>query len=384
MQWQAETVIGRLRVRGARSGCRPIEQRARRVLDGADWRGAGLPSSAILCIRRLADPEPGRLRLDGDALRPPAAWESAARSAISHLASRAARPSRGFVPSTAEAVLFLDRAELLASLARDWCDGGIGARWWWRALFRRGDEAAAVVAAWRETPQHVPAACHLAATWGVIVPFVSRLTRLDSTDLMLRTATVFGVVLPVSASGITTSADSDRDELQPCSTGPTQDEHPALTHHVEAIARRSVASALRRYAPELSGASLGPEQRILACAGLVLHRAPAHERIDLLTAGIIEDLSRVTLAGVSDASARPLRDGGVDSNAVEMDARAIVTQSAAPPPPQAHEDVDADLLAAALEPTAVDDRASLETPHPDLATPIERPHPAVIDSALGG
>ncbi len=59
---------------------------------------------------------------------------AALQSALNELARDAARPARGAVPAQAAAVVFADRAELLACLACDWCAGRAAERWWWRDL----------------------------------------------------------------------------------------------------------------------------------------------------------------------------------------------------------------------------------------------------------
>ena len=49
-------------------------------------------------------------------------------------------------------------SELLACLTKDWCQGRLRERWWWRALVRDGDHARLVVEAWLAAPTYIAAA----------------------------------------------------------------------------------------------------------------------------------------------------------------------------------------------------------------------------------
>src|SRR5262245_37615296 len=111
-----QMVLRRVRVR--QSGLDPLTTRLRtgRLLAAADLRPAGLAPSAILCVRHFPDPLPGALGLHRGSARPAASWARAATAALDDLVAGAARPALGPVPANARAVLFADRAELLACL----------------------------------------------------------------------------------------------------------------------------------------------------------------------------------------------------------------------------------------------------------------------------
>src|SRR5437773_7739356 len=161
------TVVGTLRAHYAGVDATSAQLRLGAQLGSASLRPRGLPPSALLCVRSLADPLPGTIRIDGVQLGPPAEWERAAEDALDRALRGAARPALGPVPAGAEAVLFADRAELLACLARDALDGTAWTRWWWAAVIRGaayGVEPAA--AAWLAEPAYVPAAFGLLARTG--------------------------------------------------------------------------------------------------------------------------------------------------------------------------------------------------------------------------
>ncbi|HSN76452.1 MAG TPA: hypothetical protein VL334_15355 [Anaerolineae bacterium] len=136
--WWSEThsEIGRLRVQGRHKDSPALRMALSRLLAGADLRPPGLSPQAVLIVRSLADPQPGRMAAGLRAGRVQAAWERAAQQRLADLQRRAARPALGPAPPDAEAVLFADESELLACLARDVSHGVAGQRWWWRAWLR--------------------------------------------------------------------------------------------------------------------------------------------------------------------------------------------------------------------------------------------------------
>src|SRR5204863_278197 len=72
---------------------------------------------------------------------------------------RAGRPARDAMPASADAVLFADRAELLACAARDACRKE--ERWWWKHLLDDAVTPSSVAREWQRTPEAIPAAAEL-------------------------------------------------------------------------------------------------------------------------------------------------------------------------------------------------------------------------------
>jgi hypothetical protein len=168
-------LIGRLRLR-CMGGDRPSAQpRIENLLRGLCLHPRCLAPRAILCIRKLVDPRPGLLTLSHEALGPQPEWERAIGAAIEQLARRAVRPWREFVPETADAVLFTDRAEMLACLALDWMSGTLLRHWWWFELLRGLSPKGLLVRRWTEAPECVPAALEMLALRSSAVPFMRKL-----------------------------------------------------------------------------------------------------------------------------------------------------------------------------------------------------------------
>lgn len=135
-----------------------------------------LGKEAILCVRRLALPF-SRIERLSDLLE---------KEALA-----AARPARGFVPANANAVVFANRAELLASLARDWCCGAASNQWWWPALFPRDDFATVVRRAWLEDVRSVPAALARLDSAGFSAPFLAKFSCVDVAALWRKIENAF-------------------------------------------------------------------------------------------------------------------------------------------------------------------------------------------------
>nr|HET6903886.1 hypothetical protein [Ktedonobacteraceae bacterium] len=155
------------------------------MLSSADLHPPGVSASAIICIRTLhAPPLPTQaLRYGGG--RPPLWWEERVRTLIKHALQQASHPLHDTVPPDCEAVIFADRAELLACLASDWCaTGDTSDRWWWQSLFRAGAIEQYLIPAWLETPEYIPSALLHLASARKVTAFVRRLPANDVRTLL--------------------------------------------------------------------------------------------------------------------------------------------------------------------------------------------------------
>lgn len=126
--------IATLRVRAPVGDRVALQLAIDRQLQGAELTPARLPPSALLVVRHLADPLPGRLGADPHRFRPPRAWAEAVRERLDHLLERAVRPRAGRLSPAAESVLFADAAEFTACLVLDLVRGVTQDHWWWRGI----------------------------------------------------------------------------------------------------------------------------------------------------------------------------------------------------------------------------------------------------------
>lgn len=119
-------LIGRARVRGAAERIHARGQ-FERALAKADCNLPGLTAQAILLVQRMAL-QPGR-----------ESFGTRFRNELCRSAERARRPWMHDDSISAEAVLFLDEAELVACLIRDVTRGRIAKCWWWRNVLAGED-----------------------------------------------------------------------------------------------------------------------------------------------------------------------------------------------------------------------------------------------------
>ena len=138
---------------------------------------SSLKPEAILCVRRIATSFPDLERLS---------------HVLDAEIRNAARPARGIVPANANAVLFADRAELLACLARDWCAADLGIGWWWPVLFPQ-DDFTALVRRWLADAAAIPAALTRLEVAGLVTPFLRKFVRADLDTLWRNVVQTFGL-----------------------------------------------------------------------------------------------------------------------------------------------------------------------------------------------
>jgi hypothetical protein len=255
--------VNRLRIRCRSADSSVARVRAERWLNIEALQPEWLSPSAIVCIRRLVDPAPGQLSFE--TRRPtPSRWAEAVATTISRRAREAAWPMRGDVAADAETVIFADRAELLASLAFDWCAGVVTRRWWWPALVGVSTDAAAIVGAWLASPHYIAAALEQMANARAAAPFVRRLQKQNA--LALLRSIIVAHDLRALAGAV------DRLAL-PASAQPNR--------QLKTYRRSSeVASPWSGSVPECQAPWLRPDQQCLLGIALTLRRQPARVRTD--------------------------------------------------------------------------------------------------------
>lgn len=179
------TTIHSVRVRGGHDDAQSLRWRLEPMLaDLEPPRPAHWPRSAIVCVRRLHDPLPGQWRAAG--------WSRTVRDALAAVIARAVRPAREPVPGNADAVVFFTRAEQLACLARDLAASD-AARWWWRVLLRGGDPRDALLRAWLDEPEQIPATLDLLTRTGLVARAFAALEPIPADVLLSHVAARHGI-----------------------------------------------------------------------------------------------------------------------------------------------------------------------------------------------
>jgi len=264
------TVVGRLRIRSKSPDPQAEQRRIGQMLRLATLHPAGLPESAMLVVRRLPDPLPSRLRVGPFDLLPDASWQRAVAAALEKLATSAAQPAYGAVPPTSDAVLFYDRAELLASLALDWMSGTLLLHWWWRELLRGSDVVTTLLRKWKESPQYVPGALDLLAKHSRAVQFVQRLPEQAVSEILEAVLRVYGVPRPRAKDTAPQKNSEDREEPPEWTASATKTQ---ARQHVMML-----QAPWLFWVPEACTPGLLPIQKMLLIQAMMLRRAPATAR----------------------------------------------------------------------------------------------------------
>ncbi len=259
--------IMRLRVKGSELDPLAVRPRVQNLISEVRLYPL-LPESASLFIRKLDDPSPGLLELEAIDSRATQTWRRSFHSRFAQLATSAVRPALGPVSSSAESVVFLDYSELLACLTADWCNGFVGARWWWHTFLKRGDIERVIKQFWKEKIEYVPAALQQLAKKRVLVEFVASLSDSETRELVVRIADRFA--LPA----IRRVVESFEQELVE-----TRDDFSVASESVlvKEAQVRSVAP-WRFVVPEADTPRLRPVHQLFLGVALMIRRAPAQVR----------------------------------------------------------------------------------------------------------
>jgi hypothetical protein len=132
-----QSAVNKLRIRTATTSQAAARNAVARQLETAELTPPALAPAAILLIRSMRDPLPGRLATDRNSIPADECWQREIQSRIVSIARSASVPIRGRVHGDADAVIFADEAELLACIARDLACRNGPVPWWCRAITRQ-------------------------------------------------------------------------------------------------------------------------------------------------------------------------------------------------------------------------------------------------------
>jgi hypothetical protein len=256
-----QTLVRRLRVKGRKLDSLVAQLRLDNILQTVEMHPSWLPSSAIVCLRRLHDPMPRALNLHSRSATQSYAWQQAVAALVQEEIRRAMHQVNAGVSPDANVVIFRDQAELLASLAVDWLEDRVRDRWWWRSLSKDQFVGNIVPDVWSNAPQYVPAALELLAVNRRLDSFVRALSVDRARALLLEITRSFGLA---ALHEITHDfADETPSSLQfkSVSSVATVLSQPAAPWH--------------QLVPESLDQSFGIERQCLIGVALTIRRAPA-------------------------------------------------------------------------------------------------------------
>jgi hypothetical protein len=266
--------VARLRVR-APAADRDAGLAATRALEAADVHPRSLPPASILIVRSLEDPLPGALELPA-AGAPPPVWQTAVASELDLLVHAAARPGLAPVPATARAVLFADRAELIACLAADWLSGELARRWWWKFVAVAGRSTGTrLVEALASEPRYVPATFELLARRGLAVEVARALEPAAAERIAGEVARAFGVERVHEEVVRATRA-----AARPAPASEPEAAPALLVDRIPGLPQEAGSPWVDLVPEAEPAAALDPAQRWLVVLALALRRRPAALRTE--------------------------------------------------------------------------------------------------------
>lgn len=153
--------IGRVSVRlpdGAETDLQHWRWRTETALNRVSLNPAGMPPQALLIVRQLPDPHPGKL-LEEEGWHTVNQWGNKLQGWLDDGWRVAIRPAYEAVPTNANIVWFADRAEWLACLSWDVFSGNVRQQWWWKTWLQSvfyADVGAMLYNLWQHEAQILP------------------------------------------------------------------------------------------------------------------------------------------------------------------------------------------------------------------------------------
>jgi hypothetical protein len=276
----AATALTRpFRSRGRAEDSLNLKLRVSHLFSAENFEPPGFPPAAILIVKHLPDPLPRGLR--PDALHPGATaeWLRAAGAALAERWGRAARPARGYVADSVDAVIFDGPAELLACLARDLRANRGFTHWWWKAILRGlpSSPGEALQALCCREAKYVPAALAQLAEWGEAVDVVRLFSPSQARGVLAAVAYAYQLDGVVSTLR-TPATELEIRPLESCSI-----QESTICSGTSVLgAEKEVAPESPPWEPEVAASAApefsGRERQALLGVALLLHRAPHRAR----------------------------------------------------------------------------------------------------------
>ncbi|MGE5672268.1 MAG: hypothetical protein ACM3XM_00060 [Mycobacterium leprae] len=277
--------IDRLRFGGRPESAVADRLRLEHLLAGAELWPAEMPPSAVLVVRRLVDPLPGRLVDAPGDLWPSPTWVNAVRVMLADLWRHAARAQNGRLEAgeSAAAVAFRSGAEQAACLTLAIAEGAAARQWWQQEALGTLSRATPAAALSSRPPGELPAIFALLAQWGEAEAVATRLSDPEAWALLQAMADAYELTWAAAlpAPAVRDAAHGRRSEL-PGATGAT--EPPATAPAPPAIGSTATVGPHIERIPVASRGDTphhasppGAQQALLTLA-LALYHTPAVAR----------------------------------------------------------------------------------------------------------
>ena len=158
------------------------------MLGAVQLRPAGMAPSAILFVDKLVETLPKGAATLHPSVEGKRRWQSVIKDRIEVLYQKATRPCEGRVGGSAKAIVFTDKAELIACLCRDILEGNAHTKWWWQRSyadkFLVNNLSKALTSCLADDAKLLPMVMDLLAKWDQAINLVSALDNDDATCLI--------------------------------------------------------------------------------------------------------------------------------------------------------------------------------------------------------
>jgi hypothetical protein len=262
--------LSRVSLRGSERDPLRARQQLARALARVDWQSTGVPTQAVLLVRRLA--VQGWTGVAGDGMD----FSRTVSATLQRQVRGARRPWLHADSGAAEAVLFADETELAACLVSDWLRGAVGERWWWRSVL--GRLGAREWLHLRVLPRGevlVPTLALLASR-AEAVRWVARLAPAEAKHALASVVSAYSLSPPEPA--VAPSLWTELPDRSPRRGADAPGRHSDELPHPSPDAAMAAHGRLVRTVPEVRDSALGEPQRRLLAAALAVARAPAWAR----------------------------------------------------------------------------------------------------------
>lgn len=270
-----------------------------KLLNSVDMRPSLMSPSAILLINRISENIPEEItELGKPNHRQKTRWEASFKKRIIAAQEQAIRPSSGELSSRANAVLFVDKTELLACLCRSVTQDKTDKQWWWQSYFAHEFNVSPVELSVRQilkSPQLIPSVLNLLIDWKCGTGFIRMLDKSYISQVTI------AMLKECNLTSLGRALDSEGDPEFAAPTFPIQtgnnerafDEEKSLTTQLDADPEIVVPTIISKspwkllLEGNLTETSLSRDELFLLGIARMLHKSPLALQKKTLQADIV-------------------------------------------------------------------------------------------------